>query len=570
MVAMTLMCVSAMAQSTFYLRGGMNSWGTSAAWQFKQVSGDDYILENVKIDAGITFKVGDGSWGSINYGGKSNMVVDTDYTLTYNSSNCSLKEAFEGNVKFNTSTHVIRFEGKSTEVDPKDTKAYIRGSMNNWLDGGADPAWQFITEDGNSFLLENVTIPAGANFKIGDMNWGLVNFGGKTNMEFNKDYVLDYDGSDCTLAGAFTGNVSFVLATGTIRFISNGPVETDCLVYWDNAETAWSEVWACVYDADGNELDAFPGNQMEEGPAADVLSYTVPAGYSKIVFSDGTEANKSEMYDVKDQYIYSMTNAGKPYEAPIDYSSWYLNIPGEFNNWNPTGVAFSADGIASIVLTDVAGDFKVKLWNGQDVWLSNGQTLTLGQTYVLNDNIDPGMQLPADAQTGSVRMTFNAKTNELLVEAAVIDYSKYYVNFVGDFNNWEANGVQPNENGIATDRVSNIGAAGFKVKVWTGEVDIYYSTGAEVAVGQWFKISGDESATMKLPETLQTGTVDLSFNVKTGELRVDGVTDAVESIVIDNDAAPEYFNLQGMRVANPERGGLYIMRQGSKTSKIKF
>lgn len=570
MIAMTLMCVSAMAQSTFYLRGGMNGWGTSSAWQFKNVSGDDYILENVKIEAGITFKVGDASWGTINYGGKTKMVVDTDYVLTHNGSNCSLKDNFEGNVKFNLSTKTIRFEGKSTEFDPSSVEAYIRGSMNGWLDGGADAAWKFASTDGNNFLLENVTIPAGSTFKIGDLKWGTVNFGGKKNMEFNKDYVLDYDGTDCSLAGAFTGNVSFVLDTKTIRFISDGPVETDCEVYWDNAEATWAEVWACVYDAEGNELDAFPGNQMEAGPATGVFSYVAPAGYTRIVFSDGTETNKSAQYEVKDKNIYSLTNTGTPYEAPVDYSSWYLNIPGDFNNWNPSGVQFSAEGIASQVLSNVTGNFKIKIWNGQDVWLSNGQTIELGRIYTLSDNIDPGMQLPAEARDGTVRFTFNAKTNELKIESAVIDYSKYYVNFVGDFNSWIANGVQPDASGVATDRISNVGATGFKVKVWTGEVDIYYSTGTEVVINEWFKVDGDNDATMKLPEQCQIGTLDVSFNVKTAELKVTPVSGAVDSIVSDSEVASEYFNLQGIRVANPERGALYIMRQGSKTSKVIF
>lgn len=41
----------------------------------------------------------------------------------------------------------------------------------------------------------------------------------------------------------------------------------------------------------------------------------------------------------------------------------------------------------------------------------------------------------------------------------------------------------------------------------------------------------------------------------------------VEDIVVDSDAAVEYFNLQGVRVANPENG-LYIRRQGAKASKV--
>lgn len=38
----------------------------------------------------------------------------------------------------------------------------------------------------------------------------------------------------------------------------------------------------------------------------------------------------------------------------------------------------------------------------------------------------------------------------------------------------------------------------------------------------------------------------------------------------DSDAPVEYYNLQGIRVANPERGGVYIRRQGSKTEKMRL
>jgi hypothetical protein len=43
-----------------------------------------------------------------------------------------------------------------------------------------------------------------------------------------------------------------------------------------------------------------------------------------------------------------------------------------------------------------------------------------------------------------------------------------------------------------------------------------------------------------------------------------GVTD----VAVDADAAPEYFNLQGIRVENPESGQIYIRRQGNTTSKV--
>ena len=44
-------------------------------------------------------------------------------------------------------------------------------------------------------------------------------------------------------------------------------------------------------------------------------------------------------------------------------------------------------------------------------------------------------------------------------------------------------------------------------------------------------------------------------------------TTAVDNIAIDENAPVEYYNLQGVRVANPENG-LYIKRQGNKAEKV--
>lgn len=53
-------------------------------------------------------------------------------------------------------------------------------------------------------------------------------------------------------------------------------------------------------------------------------------------------------------------------------------------------------------------------------------------------------------------------------------------------------------------------------------------------------------------------------------IRLSGLTtDAVNEIESVSDAAPVYYNLQGQRVANPERG-IYIRVQGNKSSKVMF
>ena len=43
----------------------------------------------------------------------------------------------------------------------------------------------------------------------------------------------------------------------------------------------------------------------------------------------------------------------------------------------------------------------------------------------------------------------------------------------------------------------------------------------------------------------------------------------VESIADDADTGyPEYYNMQGVRISNPEKGAVYIERQGSSIRKI--
>ncbi|MDE6402252.1 MAG: Ig-like domain-containing protein, partial [Muribaculaceae bacterium] len=47
------------------------------------------------------------------------------------------------------------------------------------------------------------------------------------------------------------------------------------------------------------------------------------------------------------------------------------------------------------------------------------------------------------------------------------------------------------------------------------------------------------------------------------------VNTGVDNVAADNENAPaEYYNLQGVRIENPAKGGLYIKRQGTKVTKV--
>lgn len=61
--------------------------------------------------------------------------------------------------------------------------------------------------------------------------------------------------------------------------------------------------------------------------------------------------------------------------------------------------------------------------------------------------------------------------------------------------------------------------------------------------------------------------INLFNNTITFKVKREGGITGVESISVEDSVAPvEYFNLQGVRVENPENG-LYIVRQGNKVSK---
>ncbi len=50
----------------------------------------------------------------------------------------------------------------------------------------------------------------------------------------------------------------------------------------------------------------------------------------------------------------------------------------------------------------------------------------------------------------------------------------------------------------------------------------------------------------------------------------DIVTTGIEDVTVEGEGEAEYFNLQGLRVAQPEAGQLYIKRQAGKAVKVRF
>lgn len=81
------------------------------------------------------------------------------------------------------------------------------------------------------------------------------------------------------------------------------------------------------------------------------------------------------------------------------------------------------------------------------------------------------------------------------------------------------------------------------------------------------RVSEEEQPAENHPKLIlyRGGTTPISTNADTFR----GQTTGIEDIAADGSEA-EYFNVQGMRVANPVKGEVYIVRQGTKATKVRF
>ena len=120
----------------------------------------------------------------------------------------------------------------------------------------------------------------------------------------------------------------------------------------------------------------------------------------------------------------------------------------------------------------------------------------------------------------------------------------------------------------------------------TGDYIIPAGSGFKIADGSWGVYNYGPADAVQTPDEFGTewnynsqtnamfeedfeGVIEFHLpEVKQGPALVIFLENAgISNITIDNNAPREYFNLQGVRVANPENG-LFIVRQGNKVSKV--
>jgi hypothetical protein len=207
---------------------------------------------------------------------------------------------------------------------------------------------------------------------------------------------------------------------------------------------------------------------------------------------------------------------------------------GEFVINFPLTVGYAA--YSNVFVTD-GTDFIQIYKSGIGDGLKQGDVIPAGwnATYTCYNNVTPEL-VPAGSLPAATEGTFTAKE----VEAA--DVTAALVNSVVVVKN------------VVFEEATPSDASNFSGKV--GETELTFRNS--------YKLASVDAGTYNVEAVVNvySSTVQL-YPISYTEVTTTSVLDAA----VDNAAGIEYFNLQGVRVANPENG-LFIRRQGNKVSKV--
>lgn len=246
----------------------------------------------------------------------------------------------------------------------------------------------------------------------------------------------------------------------------------------------------------------------------------------------------------------------------------------------------NADGSFSQHLDQLEGDFKIvryeagsPSWDHQ--WGSNGSGIEAGKPYIptyKNNGPDPvnivlaGKSTIMKDVTISVTPGADNQISILITAGQVIEQGDLWY-LVGETTGWNfpaKNQFTKGENNTFTFTYTGSFSGGFK-PVKNGSWSLAYVCPDPMELDKEYTLNGPADTQTNC--TLASGSVEnpiftLVDNGDTVTLKVTTAGSGVEAVEADAAAGEAvYYNLQGQRVANPEKG-LFIRLQGGKATKV--
>lgn len=268
------------AGSGIFLRGSLNSWGTTAETEFQTTDTQGvYEIKNLTFSNGSDgFKVADANWGSINYGGNGTITLGEPYTLVSNGGNIKFptNDNYEcSSIVFNSNDMTLTITGHiaGSVVYPEITSMDIMGLGGEW-NFGTNP----MTKNGDAWE-KTISLTAGTHeFKFAangswDNSWGT---GG--NVDLNRETNFTLGGGNSTFTLTEAKDVTFSIIVDQSTFDARATISVT-----ESPEPETTVTLKGAFDEWGHGL-AFTASETEENIYT--LSVDELEGEFKVVVND--------------------------------------------------------------------------------------------------------------------------------------------------------------------------------------------------------------------------------------------------------------------------------------------
>ena len=543
-------------------------------------------------------------WNTMNghrYGpqvGNTTPEAETPVTMVYGQDRSFQLPA--GNYTYTVDTNKMTFTLHGEVVIPE-AEYYIVGLNNKWT---FDAENKFTKVSDTEFTLKEISFPAKGSFKIATEGYSIQY--GKTDGSLvftNENLSANLDkgagqgqnvGFDLT-AGKY--DVTFNPETGltTLKLVEEVIIDPtkQITVYFDNRETKWSKVYAHVWGGTGiGDLAGWPGTEMTDlGNGA--WSFTFDEKYTQVIFNNGSDQQTADTTPEANHVYAFTTNKGEATDEGVyDPANFGEPDPGKtvtvyFNN------AYNWETVNAYVYVD-GSDVNNGTWPGETMTkLENG-----AWSYTFPEKFN--MVVFNEGAEGNKSVDLKVVDNHIYYWAA--DQGEYtgvipaipvempdQLYIIGNFGDadWDVTKAKEMtkdgdtfiiENVLLNNPTEGVEYAHFSFITKAGadwdevnggnrygaaEADAPLALGAPAAM-QLYAANVNASAAQAWQVANNT-TYTIRANFKTMEVSIESAT-GVENIELDA-AEAVYFNLQGQRVANPDKG-MYLKVVNGKASKV--
>lgn len=379
-------------------------------------------------------------------------------------------------------------------------------------------------------------------------------------------------------AGVYDVAVSWTEEAQTITFTA--PEEQSMTVYFDNTEAQWITP-AFVVSYMSGDIRTMTPVEGQEG----IYEVSIPEDTPWVFFIDLDDptADLEHTYTPEDENgeplapvagtVYKPETASEPSNVPgALYLTDGFDIVAEFTKADD-GFTFTANGV-NVVADDWGEVFLFimddkEVMYGTDVWyLEIGEPVALLSPEEFGESPfspEPGVYDIVVTWTDEARtITFFTAVEEetitLYWDNSAANWAKpsFVVDMMkGDIRNMTKMTEAPE--GVDPEIIVNL----WEVSVPASAAKAHFIDLDDMSgENQWIHVE-EETSTPIAPVHMMVYGANGAQGIITDIVGIDG-------IAADNSAEAVYYNLQGIRVANPEAGKLYIKVEAGKTSKVKF